>query len=361
MTKEVVIIGGSYAGQLAAKHILSKGITDLRVTVISKATTCFFTVAAPRLLVEPENMDRALFGIEDSLKKVKSKSQLGFIHGSVTQVDFLRKTVEVERNSKTQSLPYDILVIASGTSYESPLFKLRGGHESTVDEIKKTSEDIKTASKIAVVGGGPTGVETAGEIGYQYGKLKSVTLITGSTGPLAYLGEHRSLQALKKLHDVGVLVVNSKRAEMKTPHVLVYSDGKTENFDLIIKANGLKPNSNYLPTEVLDASGFVVTNEFLQLEEYPDVVAAGDIVANTPSDLVTLSYVQSVTLKRTLDFLIDQTADKRTPLKAIRTTQLVPISREGGIGVAFGFGIPNFLVRFFKAKDFMINKAADSF
>lgn len=361
MVKKVVIIGGSFAGLKAAKHILARGDSDVSVTVVSKSTHAFYTFAAPRLIVEPFHKDKTLFDVEESLNKYNKNSQVNFIHGSVESVKLKDRSIDVLSNGQTQSLSYDVLVIASGTRYGTPTFKLLDDYTLTIKSIEKINKDIKAANKIAVIGGGPTGVETAGEIAYEYGKTKSITLYTGSKGPLSYLGDHRSRQAVLKLQKLGVEVVNSVRPRVKDSKTLTFEDGSAAEYDVVIEAVGLKPNSEFLPAEILDESGYVLTNEYLQLESHPEVVAGGDIVSGTEKDVVTLSYVQWATLEKTLDYLLNKSQDRRQVMKPIKRTIFVPISREGGIGVLFGFGVPNFLVRMLKAKDFMISKAGQFF
>jgi hypothetical protein len=39
------------------------------------------------------------------------------------------------------------------------------------------------------------------------------------------------------------------------------------------------------------------------------------------------------------------------------TTQLIPITRFGGVGVIFGFSVPSILVWFFKGRDYRVSKA----
>jgi apoptosis-inducing factor 2 len=37
--------------------------------------------------------------------------------------------------------------------------------------------------------------------------------------------------------------------------------------------------------------------------------------------------------------------------------QIVPVGSSGGIGIAFGYKLPSFMVKMVKAKDFMIGNA----
>lgn len=40
--------------------------------------------------------------------------------------------------------------------------------------------------------------------------------------------------------------------------------------------------------------------------------------------------------------------------------QFVPIGSQGGVGIAFGYKLPSFMVKMAKAKDFMIGRAAQT-
>lgn len=94
------------------------------------------------------------------------------IQSSVKNVDFKSKSVTIADESK---LNYDNLILASGTRSVSPIWKLDSvkSVDFTLDSIKETSAQIQKAKSIAIIGGGTTGVETAGELGHEYkGKRK---------------------------------------------------------------------------------------------------------------------------------------------------------------------------------------------
>lgn len=60
--KEIVIVGGSYAGVLAAKTIFKKiDEKNIHVTLISPNAYIYFNVAAPRLVIRPSDTERTLF------------------------------------------------------------------------------------------------------------------------------------------------------------------------------------------------------------------------------------------------------------------------------------------------------------
>jgi NADH dehydrogenase FAD-containing subunit len=63
----------------------------------------------------------------------------------------------------------------------------------------------------------------------------------------------------------------SGRTELKL------SDGTTITTSLYLPTNGVVPNSSYIPTHLLTASGFVVVDEYLRVKDAKDVWAMGDV------------------------------------------------------------------------------------
>lgn len=51
------------------------------------------------------------------------------------------------------------------------------GYEKTKSLLHEYQNKVKAAKSIIIAGAGPTGVETAGEIAFEYGKGKEVTLV----------------------------------------------------------------------------------------------------------------------------------------------------------------------------------------
>jgi hypothetical protein len=72
------------------------------------------------------------------------------------------------------------------------------GYQATIDALHKIQEQVKVAKTIVVGGAGATGVEASGELGYEYGKDKEITLVRSmSILNLIYINsqvDHRSRQ-----------------------------------------------------------------------------------------------------------------------------------------------------------------------
>lgn len=359
MAKNIVIVGGSFAGIMAAKEIFAKGDKNVRVTVISSSKKAYFNVSSPRILIEPEHTEKVFFNVEDALKKYSNGVPYEYIYGTVETSDFDKNTLSVNVNNETKICSYDYLILASGAKAKLPALKIDGDYNNSIASLKELNGLIKKASKIAVIGGGATGCEISGELGYAYGKTKSITLFAGS-GPLSFLGEGRSKSATKKLTDLNVVVKNIVVTDY-SEHSITGKDGSEESFDLVIPAHGIVPNTKYIDDKFLDKGGFLKTSKSLRVEGYNNVFAFGDIIAIGGHSIVDIKFQQFPVLKEFVSRVIFGSADAELKSQYSRgkTTIVIPISRSGGIGVLFGWSVPSFLVKFLKSKDFFVSKAKE--
>lgn len=361
-SKQVVIIGGSYAGILALKTLLKSSPIELNITLISPNDSGYFNAAAPRLLIEPESIEKTIFPIKPTIEKLTSGTihTAKFLQGVVTKVDLTNQKVFVDNESE---IDYDNLIIASGARAKSPAFKLTNNNDQnyTIKAILELGDEIKAANNIAVIGGGSTGVETSAEIAFKYSD-KNVVLYTGASRPLPSFPKSTSSKATGKLNQLGIEIVNGERVNVKDK-TIEFADGSTKSFDLIIETLGLLPNTDFLPKKVLNEYGYVETDEYLRLKDHHNVICLGDVVALGANSIVDLVYTQKPVFEKTVEFeVVDNEATQlKAYQKASGITTFIPIGRNGGVGLLFGYCAPSFLIWFAKARDFMISKAGEHF
>lgn len=78
-------------------------------------------------------------------------------------------------------LDYDFLILATGSrTGEHTPFKSLGSTEDTKATLHEFQAQVKNSSTIVVAGAGITGVEVAGELGFEYGQRKKVYLVKAS-------------------------------------------------------------------------------------------------------------------------------------------------------------------------------------
>src|SRR3989344_147230 len=105
MKKKVVIIGGGFAGSTAARKLEN----DFKVTLIDLKDYFEFTPSVLRTLVEPQHVEKI------QVRHVQYLEKTQIIQEHVKDIS----TTEV--HTASQVYPYDYLIIASGSRYESPI------------------------------------------------------------------------------------------------------------------------------------------------------------------------------------------------------------------------------------------------
>lgn len=256
------------------------------------------------------NSSQVFQEIEPGFKQY-SKDSFEFIHGTASGLDPETKTVIITTAAGETKQTYDVLVLATGTrtTGDLPWKASLKGYQATKDILDKYRDLVQSADSIVLGGGGPTGVEAAGEIGFEYGKTKDITLITA--GPelcddcLPVNISKVAEKELQKLHvkiTKGVKITSSTlNAEGKTE--LTLSNGETKTVDLYLPTTGLLPNSEYIPKSLLDDKGYVIVDEFLRVKGIENAWAVGDVSNIDPSQFVYLQK-QIPAMTKNLDLVL---------------------------------------------------------
>lgn len=190
------------------------------------------------------------------------------------------------------TVPYDVLVLAVGARAVGVSEPAVNSPESTGQEIKqwfaKVATAIKSADSIAIIGGGPIGVETSGEIRDLYPD-KQLTILhsrdtlcnNGGTAALsaklvnACKAKNIDIKFNVRANLEGILDLGKESFyEGKTDIPL--SDGSSFPCDLVLPCVGIVPNGKNIANVPVDEKGFIKVNKFLQVDGYENVFAVGD-------------------------------------------------------------------------------------
>lgn len=300
MSKTILILGASYAGLNIAHSLLKRTLTtvkDYKVILVSPTSHHYHNIASVRAIIPGQFADEKVFGEIAPGFKHYPEGSFQFILGAASSLDPTAKTVTISTTNGEKVQPYDILVIATGTRTigEVPWKSSLNGYEHTRDGLHKIQDQIKAAQTIVVGGAGPTGVETAAELAFEYGKTKEITLITAGKELLVDSMPTNIAQGaentIKKMHVnvlKGVKITGSApTADGKTE--LSLSDGTTKTVDLYLPTIGVIPNTEYIPKNLLDSKCQVIVDEYLRVKGVEDVWAAGDL---TNLDFAQIIYAE---------------------------------------------------------------------
>lgn len=397
--KIIVILGGSYGGVSTAHYLLKHVIPKLpspevyQIILVSTSSQAMCRQACPRALISDEYFDQQkLFVDIRSMFAHYPDGSFRFIHGTATAVTHTERSVSIAVSSDGghETLAYHALVIATGASTPSPALGL---NQDAVDlrkswsAIRQTLPHVKT---IVIAGGGPAGVETAGELGeHLNGRHRSgwmsfgrspnqppnvhITLVTSACKLLPALRPALAIKAERLLAEVGVSVIKNARVQSVHPEnagqdavaaTVTLEDGRTLPADLYIPATGTKPITGFLDPSLLASDGRVETSSTLRVEDAGErVYAIGDAAsyAARPSVHGILQAVPVLCANIKRDLLLGEIGgaggggDGDSVFKEdTRETQIVPIGTAGGVGAMMGYKLPGFLVWLFKGRDYFL-------
>ncbi|CAN6277568.1 unnamed protein product [Urochloa humidicola] len=260
----VVVVGGGVAGSLLAKTLQG----DADVVLLDPKEYLEIPWAELRSMVQPSFAERSLIYHKDYLTDatIVTSSAIGITEDAVLTAD-------------GQSLPYDYLVIATGHALASP-----GSREERIKEFQRDNGKIESSDSVLIIGGGPTGVELAGEIVVDYPD-KKVTLIHRGSRLLEFIGDKASKKTLDWLTSKKVDVLLQQSVDLgslsDTDKVYKTSGGETITADCHFVCIGKPLSSSWLHDtilkESLDSKGRVMVEKDLRVKGYNNVFAIGDI------------------------------------------------------------------------------------
>ncbi|KAI1109030.1 hypothetical protein F5Y14DRAFT_456428 [Nemania sp. NC0429] len=352
--KNIVIVGGSFAGVGTAHRVLKQAAKQLpsgsfKITLVSQDSHLYWSIASPRGIISGQLSDDQLFQpIAPGFTQYPAGS-FEFVLATATGIDVDKKTLEVvDPEGNAKAIAYDYLLLGTGARANAGApFKSLGSTEKTKAALHEYQAKIKAAKKIVVVGAGPTGVEVAGELAFEYGLSKEITLIT--SGPAVLDDRPANMSNTSKKH-LEALKVNV-RLNTKVEDTIVSAGGAQELTlsggeklitDLVIPTYGVTPNSSFIPAKFLDPKGFVNVDEYFRVKGAEGVFAIGD-VANI--DGPQLLYVEKHADHMAKNLILALKNTSLLPYKAATGAMMgLQIGKKAGAGHVNSWTLPGFIV-----------------
>ena len=297
--KNIVIIGGGFAGLQLAKDLKN---SNYNVILIDKNNYHTFQP----LLYQVATGGLRVDSIAYPLRKVfRGASNIRFVMDEVLDIDTLRNKV----NTKNNVIPYDFLVIATGSGVN--YFKLEDS-KNLMMTLKNPQDALKIRSyilqnfeqayktddvdqqealmNIAIAGGGPTGVELAGAIAemkkfifpknYPGLDVSRMRIALFEAGPklLGPMSEGASNKSLQYLQGFGVEVYLNAAVDHYDGDLLKVSKGMQMSTKTLVWTAGVKgvfPEG--LDQEDVVKGGRILVDNFNRIKTYNNIFAVGDV------------------------------------------------------------------------------------
>ncbi len=280
----VVVVGGGFGGVSAVKALANQGV---RVTLIDRHNfhtfmPLLYQVATAGL--EPADVAYPIRTIFGHAKNVRVR------HARVSAIDREANTVTLEDGT---SIGYDYLIVATGAvasyfsipgaqSYSMPLYTLANARRLR-NRLLRSLEDAEVAGETSpqdldfvVVGGGPTGVETAGALselvqiaikrdGMRIDPARvKIRLVDVAPRLLTAFPERASNYALHQLRAMGVSVELDRSVVEAEAHAIRFADGERLEAAVVVWAGGItvmehSPNNSTTPQDRTGERWWVVT------------------------------------------------------------------------------------------------------
>ncbi|MBL1229056.1 FAD-dependent oxidoreductase [Enterococcus sp. BWB1-3] len=281
---KVVVIGG-VAGGMSAATRLRRLSEEAEIIVLEKGPYVSFANCGLPYYVSGEISEREEL-IVQTPEQLKRRFNIDvMVETEAIKIDRHHKTVQIDRNGKTEAISYDKLILSPGAE---PLLPPISGLQDAenvytlrnVPDVDKITEEIKTKQpeKAIVIGAGFIGLEMAENLKYLG---LDVTIVEAAPQLLPPLDPEMAVFVENRLKEAGINVMtNAAVQEFKANgKTLKLSNGKELTSDFTILSIGIKP-VNKLAVEAgleMGLRGGILVNEKYQTTD-EDIFAVGDAI-----------------------------------------------------------------------------------
>ncbi len=307
MHKNVIIIGGGFGGLETALSLKNLLPSSVRITLVDRSEYHAFIPSIHNIV----SGDIQARDIQIPLELVLGVAGIEFVHDEVISADVSDKKVVMS----SQVLDYDYLVLSSGG--ENNFYGVQGaetfsyGFRSPEDaerihaDLCSLLEDRNRKCSLVIAGGGPEGVEVAGELldvirgrGYGHelneGRI-SLQLIHGQNNLLPSFPVKAQEFAREHLLQKGVTIATGHRIVEVQQNAVTLDSGMKYDMSMLIWTGGIQPNRLIRELPLKKApNGWLKVTEQLHSPDDDSVYGVGDIVSiyihDQPLALARLAY-----------------------------------------------------------------------
>ena len=296
--KHIVIIGAGFGGIQAARAFAN---APVRVTLVDRNNYHLFQPLLYQVATSGLSADEIAYPIRSIFQK---QHNLEFQLGEVTSIDPQNNTVHFADDT----LSYDYLILAAGgvTNHfgndrlARHSFGLKNLNDAVqlrnhiLGQFEKACHETDPAKKkaaltFAIVGGGPSGVESSGALSELVQLLLrkefrcmehtdvEIILLEAMDSLLGAFPEQLGEFTAKTLQEKGIQVRFGKMVSDYDGKTLTLADSSTIETETLIWATGIKAEDilQEFPTEK-DRLGRLKVTDTLQLQQFANVFAIGD-------------------------------------------------------------------------------------
>lgn len=283
--KKIVILGGGFGGLYTALRLIQLDWTEQpQITIIDKNDRFVFSPLLYELITE----EMQSWEVAPLYADLLANTSIQYIQDTVTDVNFNTQEVTLTNSTVT----YDRLVLALGgitpddmvkgaKEYAIPFRSLENAYKLK-EKLRMLENSDKEFIRVAVIGGGYSGIELALKIADRLGKRGKIRIIDRGDDILSNSAEFNQKTAKKALLDRKIwLDLETDIVEIEENQISIEYKHKIDTIpvDIVLWTVGTKPvkmiNKLSLPQT---PQGKIKINPYLQIEDYPHISSMGDLV-----------------------------------------------------------------------------------
>jgi demethylphylloquinone reductase len=283
----ICILGGGFGGLYTALRLCQlpwQGSRQPEIILVDKSDRFVFSP----LLYELVTKEMQTWEIAPPFAEVLADTGIIFQQATAIGIDVEAKQVKLDDNT---SIDYDKLVVATGG--KTPLDRVPGAKDyaitfRTLDDAYRLGERLRLLEqskadkiRIAIVGGGYSGVELACKLADRLGERGRLRLIEQKNSILNTSPEFNREAAKKALEQRLIwLDLDTEVESLASDNISLLYKGQVDTIpvDLVLWTVGTQVAEwiQNLPLKH-DRRGLLTTNAMLQASDRPDIYALGDV------------------------------------------------------------------------------------
>jgi NADH dehydrogenase FAD-containing subunit len=284
MGKNLVLVGGGHAHLTCLKMLKQFVDRGHRVTLISPTPYHYYSGMGPGMLGGTYSPREIRFNI----RRMAESAGAEFVAGAVTHIDGQKRFLTL---SAGQKVAFDVASFNTGSSV--PLNSVTITDCQNVFSVKPIINLLKARRailallrdrklRILIVGGGPAGLEIAGNawklIHDQSGEAQ-ITLLAGKR-LLGNFPEQVRRLALRSFEARTIEIIEGTHLSTLEHGSAKLADGRQLPFDVALLALGVKPDPLFSDSGLATGpDGGLLVNEYLHALDYPNIFGGGDCIS----------------------------------------------------------------------------------
>ncbi|MEL4897175.1 NAD(P)/FAD-dependent oxidoreductase [Crocosphaera sp. Alani8] len=348
----ICVLGGGFSGLYTALHLSKHPLVksgQWKITLVERNDNFLFTP----LLYELITGELQRWEIAPTYQKLLAGTSIKFCQETVERFDLKNRTITLKNNT---SLNYDYLVLGLGTrNYWADIpglrkYALTFRNLSDLETLQAKVCHLESLDKkhlrVAIIGGGPNGVELSCKLADRLGNQGEVLLIDRGNQILKGLSKGIRKAAYRALGSRRVqLYLNTNVQEIEEDFITINHGEQTISVpvDMVVWVAGTQSRSLIKSLNCQQSqSGKLLVHRSLQLIDYPEVFALGDLAQITSKNkplpgTAQVAYQQASCASKNIAAMIEN-----KPLKSFRYLHLgdmLTLGRRTAIISSYGVSI----------------------